>query len=364
MVAFIDLIRIDVNDRMAVLEHLAELKNASQRARDLVQQILTFSRVQQPSRSVVRVEHAVRDAIKLLRSSLPSSVAISSSFDAHAPMVLADASQLHQVVMNLGTNASHAMRQRGGELTIQVDLVVVDDELARRRADLRPGRYTRISVKDTGHGMDEATLKRIFEPFFTTKKQGEGTGLGLAVVHGIVRDHDGALSVESQVGGGTTFEVYLPEHVGTAEVEQSGPTALPRGKGERILVVDDEEALCASLTHLLTRLGYSVVAKAKPDEALAAFREAPAEFALVLTDLTMPGMTGIELAGQLLALKPDARVALMSGFSGTWTPASVRTLGLVDMLVKPLSAAALAEGVARALAGEPPSQVREARFPS
>jgi two-component system cell cycle sensor histidine kinase/response regulator CckA len=354
MVAFIDLIRIDVNDRMAVLEHLGELKNASQRARDLVQQILTFSRVQKPSRSVIRVEHAVRDALKLLRSTLPSSVVISSSFDAQAPLVLADASQLHQVVMNLGTNASHAMRERGGELVLLVDLVVVDEALASRRPDLRPGRYARMSVKDSGHGMDEATLKRIFEPFFTTKKQGEGTGLGLPVVHGIVRDHDGALWVESRVGVGTTFEVFLPEHVGEPDVPQAGPAALPRGRGERILVVDDEEALCASLTHLLTRLGYQVVAKTKPDAALEAFRQTPDAFALVLTDLTMPGMTGLDLAQTILAEHPSARVALMSGFSGTWTPASVRTLGLVDMLVKPLSAVALAEGVARALAESPP----------
>jgi CheY-like chemotaxis protein len=197
--------------------------------------------------------------------------------------------------------------------------------------------------------MDEATMKRVFEPFFTTKKQGEGTGLGLPVVHGIVRDHDGALWVESRVGVGSTFEVFLPEHVGEPDVQQAGPAALPRGRGERILVVDDEEALCASLTHLLTRLGYQVVAKAKPDAALAAFRQTPEAFALVLTDLTMPGMNGLALAQTILAEHPGARVALMSGFSGTWTPASVRTLGLVDMLVKPLSAAALAEGVARAL---------------
>jgi PAS domain S-box-containing protein len=354
MVAFIDLIRIDVNDRIAVLEHLTELKNASHRARDLVQQILTFSRAQKPSRSIIRVEHAVRDALKLLRSSLPSSVVISSSFDAQAPLVLADASQLHQVVMNLGTNASHAMRERGGELLLQVDLVVVDEELARGRPHLRPGRYARITVKDSGHGMDEATLKRIWEPFFTTKKQGEGTGLGLPVVHGIVRDHDGALWVESQVGMGTRFEVFLPEHVGEPNVEQAGPAALPRGRGERILVVDDEEALCGSLTHLLTRLGYQIVSKTKPEAALEAFRAEPEAFALVLTDLTMPGMTGLELAERILALRPRARVVLMSGFSGTWTPASVRTLGLVDMLVKPLSAAALAEGVARALVDSPP----------
>ncbi len=352
MVAFIDLIRIDVNDRMSVLDHVGELKKAAHRARDLVQQILTFSRTQKPSRSVTKVELAVREALKLLRSSVPSSVVMKSSFDAQAPLVLADASQVHQVVMNLGTNAAHAMRERGGELTLNVSLAVVDEELVRRRPDLRPGRYARIAVTDSGHGMDDATLKRIFEPFFTTKKQGDGTGLGLAVVHGIVRDHEGAIAVESQVGAGTSVEVFLPEHLGEPSNVQLSPSALPRGHGEQLLVVDDEEALCVSLTHLLTRLGYRVIAKTQPEAALELFRQAPEDFALVLTDLTMPGMTGLLLTQEVLRIQPSARVVLMSGFSGTWTRASVRTLGLIDMLLKPLSAAALAEGVARAL-GEP-----------
>jgi CheY-like chemotaxis protein len=350
MVAFIDLIRLDVNDRILVLEHVGELKTAAGRARDLVQQILTFSRAQKPSRSVTRLEYPVRDALKLLRSSLPSSIVISSSFDAATPLVLADASQVHQVVMNLGTNAAHAMREHGGDLTIDVARVDVDEALTRRRPDLRVGRYARILMQDSGHGMDAATIKRVFEPFFTTKKPGEGTGLGLAVVHGIVRDHDGAIAIESVLGKGTSVEIYLPEYIGEPNSDQAAPAALARGHGERLLVVDDEEALCASLAQLLTRLGYQVIAKSKPEEALELFRQGPDDFALVLTDLTMPGLTGLELAEQILAVKPTAKIALMSGFSGTWTTASVRTLGLVDMLVKPLSAASLADGVARSLA--------------
>ncbi|MDF3067554.1 MAG: hypothetical protein K0R38_3155 [Polyangiaceae bacterium] len=348
MVAFIDLIRIDVNDRMAVLDHVGELKSAAQRARDLVQQILTFSRTQKPSRSVTQLDYGVRDALKLLRRSAPSNVTLESFLDEQAPQVLADPSQVHQIVMNLGTNAIHAMREHGGTLKIRVEPCLVDEELARSQPDLRPGRYARLSVTDTGHGMDEATLKRIFEPFFTTKRQGEGTGLGLAVVHGVVRDHDGAIAVMSQADRGTRVDVYVPEHLGDGPT-QAAPLPLPRGRGERLLVVDDEEALCVSLTQLLTRLGYQVVSKSDPVEALQLYLQAPAEYALVLTDLTMPGMTGLELAQQILELNPSARVALMSGFSGNWTPVSVRALGLVDMMVKPLSAAALAEGVARAL---------------
>ncbi|RYZ09575.1 MAG: PAS domain S-box protein [Myxococcales bacterium] len=348
MVAFIDLVRIDVNDRIAVLDHVGELKNAAQRARDLVQQILTFSRTQKPTRSVTRLDYGVRDAVKLLRTSAPANVTIDSRLDELAPQVLADPSQIHQVVMNLGTNAVHAMGERGGTLTIRVEPCVVSEDWARSQPDLRPGRYVRLSVTDTGHGMDEATQKRMFEPFFTTKRQGEGTGLGLAVVHGVVRDHDGAIIVESREGLGTRVAVYVPEHLGEGTTHVT-PVALPRGRGERLLVVDDEEVLCVSLTQLLTRLGYQVVSQGNPQEALELFRRAPRDFALVLTDLTMPGMTGLYLAQRILEIDPHARVALMSGFSGSWTRASVRTLGLVDMLVKPLSAAALAEGVARAL---------------
>ncbi len=348
MVAFIDLIRIDVNDRMSVLDHVSELKSAAQRARDLVQQILTFSRTQKPTRSVTKLDYGARDAIKLLRASLASNVSIESLLDEGAPQVLADPSQVHQIVMNLGTNALHAMRERGGRLEIRVEPCVVDEELARARPDLRPGRYARLTVTDTGHGMDEATQKRIFEPFFTTKRQGEGTGLGLAVVHGVVRDHDGAINVESRVGHGTRVEVHVPEHLGD-DVAQAPPVLLPRGNGERLLVVDDEEALCVSLTQLLTRLGYQVVSRGDPQAALELYRTAPQDYALVLTDLTMPGMSGLELSQHILALNPRARVVLMSGFSGTWTPATVRALGLLDMLVKPLTAAALAGGVAQAL---------------
>jgi two-component system cell cycle sensor histidine kinase/response regulator CckA len=349
MVAFIDLIRIDVNDRTSVLEHVGELKNAAGRARDLVQQILTFSRVQKPTRSITKVDQAVRDALKLLRSSLPSSVSISASFDEAAPAVLADASQIHQVVMNLGTNAAHAMRERGGELALRIERHVVDAEQARRRPDLRPGRYTRMLVKDSGHGMDELTLKRMFEPFFTTKRMGEGSGLGLAVVHGIVRDHDGAILVESRLGQGTSIEVYLPEHLGEPSPGAASAPSLPRGRGERILVVDDEEALCDSLTQLLKRLGYQVEAQSSSEAALQMFREDPERFALVLTDFTMPRLTGLELAQCMLELRPKARVVLMTGFSGTWTPASVRALGLVNMLVKPLTLSTLANGIASAL---------------
>jgi CheY-like chemotaxis protein len=242
------------------------------------------------------------------------------------------------------------MRERGGELVLQVDLAVVDEELSNRRPDLRPGRYTRIAVSDTGQGMDDATLKRIFEPFFTTKMQGEGTGLGLAVVHGIIKDHDGAITVEIQIGRGTKFEVFLPEHLGEPSVADGSPAALPSGRGERVLVVDDEQALRVSVAHLLTRLGYQVTASEGPEAALGVFAASPDAFELVLTDLTMPGMTGLELAEEILRRRPSARVVLMSGFSGSWTRESVRELGLVDMLVKPLNAVALAQGVARAIA--------------
>jgi CheY-like chemotaxis protein len=216
---------------------------------------------------------------------------------------------------------------------------------------LRAGRYARLTVADTGRGMEPETLQRVFEPFFTTKAPGEGTGLGLAVVHGIVEDHDGAITVESRVGEGTTFRIYLPEHAAIGcEAEPEGQ-ALPRGAGERILLVDDEEMIADAAGQLLKRLGYRVTMRTDPRAALAEFGAAPAAFDLVVTDLTMPHVTGIEVAQTMLGERPELPVLLASGFSGGWTAESVRALGLRGLMSKPLTSVALARSVREALDG-------------
>jgi CheY-like chemotaxis protein len=271
------------------------------------------------------------------------------------PQVLADAGQVQQIVMNLATNAAHAMRERGGVLEIQLSSMQVASELVRTVPDLREGCYVRLSVSDTGHGMDAATLERIFEPYFTTKTLGEGTGLGLAVVHGIVKNHDGAITVYSQLGKGTTFHVYFPaiEQPEAVSVAQAAP--LPRGSGQRLLFVDDELALAEIADGILRWLGYNVTVRTSPAEALAEFRAAANKFDLVITDLTMPGMTGLELTRQLLEIRPEMPILLATGFSGTLTAESVRQRGIRDLLMKPFTAESIATMVHQVLASDPKS---------
>jgi PAS domain S-box-containing protein len=348
MLAYSELIKLDIHEPQQIEAYLVELKRAGDRAKDLVQQILTFSRRQPQTRKPLRIEAAVRDALNLLRSTLPSTIRIELQIG-DAPLVLADPTQIHQVITNLGTNAAHAMKSGAGVLAVELASVLVDAAAARTRSELQPGRYARLTVKDSGEGMPAETLKHIFEPFFTTKSPGEGTGLGLAVVHGIVRDHEGAIFIESEPGLGTTVTLYLPEHEVALEESVAPPAELVRANGESVLFVDDEVVLCRSVAGLLERLGYRVTARSDPAEALELFRRTPRAFDLVLTDLTMPGMTGVELAREVLELAPAKPVLVMSGFNSTWTADGVKALGIVDLISKPLGAVRLSESVAAAL---------------
>jgi len=353
IVAYTELALLDLGRTDEVRRHLGAVRSASDRARDLVRQILTFSRRQPPERSPLRLGGVVSEALRLLRSSIPATIAIDEAVDPVAPVVLADKSQVHQVVMNLGTNAAHAMRGRPGRLTIGLEGVTVGPGGMAGAPDLAPGRYARISVTDTGHGMDETTLRRIFEPFFTTKPPGEGTGLGLAVVHGIVREHQGTVAVHSRPGEGTRFEVYLPEHVAPVAEEAAPRLELPAGNGERILLVDDEGTIIAAATVLLQRLRYEVAGFEDPREAWAVFQSRPGDFDLVVTDLTMPHLNGKELARRITSLRPDLPVLLTSGLSGDLTQEAMRALGIRALLPKPVSALGLARAVREALDGVP-----------
>jgi PAS domain S-box-containing protein len=346
IMAYAELIKMDVLLPQQVESYVVELRRAGERAKDLVQQILTFSRRQPQQRRAVRVDIAVRDALNLLRSTLPSTIRIDARIAGDTPLVLADITQIHQVMTNLGTNAAHAMKRSAGTLSISLDAVAIDEAAATTDAQLQAGRYARITVKDDGEGMSAETVKRIFEPFFTTKLPGEGTGLGLAVVHGIVRDHEGAITVESELGRGTTITVYLPEHE-AALVEEAAPKAeLRRASGQRVLFIDDEVVLCRSVSSLLERLGYEVTARSDPSEALELFRKAPHAYDVVLTDLTMPGLTGVDVAREVQKLSPHMPVLMMSGFNSTWTPEALRAVGVVDLIKKPLGALQLSETLA------------------
>ena len=329
--------------------HLRRIEQATGRASDLVRRILAFSRPQEPRRAGIRLQPVVEEALTLLRATLPASIEIRTDFDPGAPLVLADASQVHQVLMNLGTNAAHAMQERGGVLGLRLETVTLDADAAATVPELREGRYVRLAVSDTGCGMDQATLERIFEPFYTTKAPGQGTGLGLSVVHSIMRSHDAAITVESRVGAGTTVHLHFPA-ADPAATEAGAPTAPePRGAGQHILVVDDEEAIVDVATHVLQQLGYRVTGTTDPARALADFRSRPDEFAAVVSDISMPGLSGAELARQLRAIRPDLPVLLTSGFVRPDQAEAVQRFGVGDVILKPSLLAELGPALHRLL---------------
>jgi PAS domain S-box-containing protein len=316
-----------------VREYLGEVLRAAKRATDLVRQILTFSRQQSPERRPILLQSIVAEGATLLRATIPSIIKFEVSLAADAPMVLADATQIHQILMNLGTNAWQAMKDRPGCLQVKLEKFSVEASGVDAQLRLRPGVYARVSVSDTGCGMDPATLRRMFEPFFTTKAPGGGTGLGLAVVHGIMDSHDGVIMAESKPGEGTVFRLYFPAYAGEAAAAEDG--LVPRGHGERILVVDDEESLGQLGRKILATLGYTVEVATQPAAALAMVRADPGRFALVLTDQTMPGMTGLVFASQLRQIRPGLPIILMTGYSLSLTSEQLEAAGICQILLKP-----------------------------
>jgi signal transduction histidine kinase/ActR/RegA family two-component response regulator len=308
---------------------------AGHRAKDLVQQILAFSHQSDQQRQPVQLHHLVQDALRLIRALLPSTIAIHQHGGTTSSTVLANPTQLYQVLMNLCSNAEHAMRATGGGLEVGLEGVEVTADFAVAHPPVQPGPYIRLTVSDTGHGMTPEVLGRIFEPFFTTKGVGEGTGLGLAVVHGIVAEHAGTVTVTSAPGQGTTFAIYLPrsdEAVPPAPPEEP----LPQGH-EHILLVDDEAAMVDVWQHILESLGYTIVAFTSSVEALAAFAAAPQAFDLVITDQTMPRLTGEALVGEIRRIRPQMPIILCTGFSHTMTAEKALALDINALVTKPLS---------------------------
>ena len=346
---YTELAKIELAANPTVTEYLDSVLHGARRAADLVRQILAFSRRQELERKPVPLRPVVAEAIKLLRATIPAVIEFEISLATDTPSVLADATQVHQVIMNLCTNAAHAMRERPGRLTLKMEKIPVDAAFAEAHPGLRPGSYVRVSVSDTGHGMDQATLSRIFEPFFTTKAPGEGTGLGLAVVHGIMQSHEGAVTAYSHPGEGTTFHLYFPAHASVAAEAVGEAAAVPRGRGERILYVDDEVVLATMGKKILERLGYTVDARTNALEALDAVRAKPEEFDLVITDQMMPKLMGTGLAEQIHVIRPDLPIILITGYTATLTADRVRTMGIRKLLLKPLSVEALGTVVERVL---------------
>ncbi len=332
---------------------LTEARNASLRARELVEQILTFGRQSAGGgHTPLDVSLVVEEARRFLRATLPATIIIEQRIAPYCPNVLGDATQIHQVLLNLGSNAAHAMRHHGGALTISVEHTEVTPDLAASLGGPAAGSYVRLSVSDTGHGMDEATRRRIFDPFFTTKNTREGTGLGLAVVHGIVRAHRGAIDVESAPGAGSTFHIYLPAATEETTRNDADLSGAPRGAGEFICVVDDEEVVGSCTKLVLESKGYRSIVYGSSEQCLEALSADPTRCALLVTDQTMPGMQGTELVATLRKLNPGLPVVIMSGYFSKIAPHVLDELGQVELLAKPFTTDELAHAVHRALHGD------------
>jgi len=324
---------------------LKEVLKGGQRAKELVNQILTFSRQSEHKKQTVEMGPVIKEALKLLRSTLPSTIEIRTDIDTTGT-ILGDPTRVHQIVVNLCANAFHAMHQEGGILHVMLrDIANVSEPLI---PDLSPGHYVGLSISDTGPGISSEIVNRIFDPYFTTKKQGEGTGLGLAVVHGIVKSQGGTITVRSKPGKGTRFDVFLPRIDESIDAEQKKPEPIPGGK-ERILLVDDEEVLAAMGQEMLERLGYEVIARTSSIEALETFRADPQNIDLVITDMTMPLMTGDMLAKELMKTRSDIPIILCTGFSETMTEEKAMAIGIREYLMKPLIMSELAKTIRRIL---------------
>jgi PAS domain S-box-containing protein len=317
-----------------VQQNLTEIEKASSRATKLVRQILTFSRQQESKREVIKLAPVIEEVLKLLRATLPANIEIRTYFSPDVPVVSADSTQIHQILMNLATNAADAMQQ-GGVLDVRLETVVVNGDLARTCAELHEGPYVRLSIADAGCGMTQATVEHIFEPFFTTKPPGQGTGLGLSVVHGILKNHGGAVTVYSESGRGTVFHLYLPAATQATEESQARSHTVFRGQGQRVLYVDDEEPLVFLMKRMLEQLGYKVTGCTDPGKALEMFRSGPQDFDVVVSDLSMPGMSGVDLARELLQVRPGIPILIASGYIRPVDNEEVRSLGLPDLLLKP-----------------------------
>jgi PAS domain S-box-containing protein len=346
MLGYLDLARASAPADSDTAVRLDKIRIAGERATNLVDQILAVSRQSKQERRPLRLQLILKEVLMLLRSSIPSTIEIRELIDADTGPVVTDATEIHQVAMNLCTNAYHAMRERGGVLEVALNEVTMDSASASRIPGLEEGRKVRLSVRDTGTGMSAATLERLFDPYFTTKRVGEGTGLGLSTVRGIVESCGGAVTVESEPGVGTLAEVYFPLSQPTSQGEEAkvDAGALPTGT-ERLLVVDDEPMVAEQSKLGLEGLGYKVEARTSSLEALEIFRTAPTSFDVVITDQTMPAMTGMELAHELLLIRSNLPVILCTGFSELVDEASAKAIGIRKYLKKPVLPRVLAAEV-------------------
>ncbi|MFC1512874.1 PhnD/SsuA/transferrin family substrate-binding protein [Thermodesulfobacteriota bacterium] len=345
ILGYAELVEEAVADNEDASRHIAEVITAGNRAAALVQQILTFSRKSDISADFFSPAIMVKESLKLLRSSLPSSIDIQTKIDNDSGLIHADPTKFQQVIVNICTNALHAMENEKGVLTVRLGRRQLGAADLLPNHEMTPGEFIEIIISDTGCGMAEATVQHIFEPYFTTKEPGRGTGLGLAIVHGIIREMHGAVRVTSKVGRGTTFAIHIPAaKQATTEAVPADPQPLPGGN-EHILIIDDEKPVLLAEKLILERLGYRVTAKTNSEEALAEFEKNPTAFDLIFTDQTMPGLTGTDLASRILAIRPEMPIILSTGYSSVVNKESAKAMGIKTFLMKPVSRQTMATTV-------------------
>ena len=353
ILGYSELLAMDASTSAEARATLNEVAKAGRRGADMVRQILTFSRRQRHERRPLHLPPVLQESIRFLRASLPATIEIVTDLAPDVASVSADPTQMQQVLMNLCTNAAHAMRDRPGRLEVALRNVELGADAGRPVSGLAPGRYVELSVADSGVGIAERDLPRIFEPFFTTKRQGEGTGLGLSVVHGIVTDHEGAITVSSRQQVGTIFRIFLPALAAVAELPVESEVAYAPGRSERVMFVDDEDAMTDMSTRLLVRMGYQVTSFTRPEEAIAVFMEGPHHFDVVVTDLNMPRLSGLDVARTVHATQPSMPIILVSGFLSGENIPPPEDSGIRETLSKPFTARQLSAALRRVLDESP-----------
>jgi len=343
IIGYTELAKDDLPESSSVRDMLVEVLKLGKRAKDVVGQILSYSRKGNKERKPINPFLLIKEELKVIRATIPSTIEIVEELDEHAGLIMGDQTQIKQTGMNLFMNAAHAMEASGGKLGIGLLSVVLDAEDVKSHPDLDPGEYIKITVSDTGTGIDPEIIDQIFDPFFTTKGVGKGTGMGLAVVNGIVKDHGGSISVSSVLGKGTTFTIFLPKTVKVLE-DQQQVEDLQTGT-ENILIVDDEEFLVIMAKKMLQRLGYTVTAMTSSLETLDLFKKNPQRYDLIITDLTMPHLTGDRLAAEIIAVRPEIPVVLATGYADAVDSEKVKQSGIKAFIPKPFEMQDLAKTI-------------------
>jgi len=349
MSGYVELARLELPSGHPVQESLNYIAKGCVRATELVRRIVAFSHAQETRQEALCLQPAVEETLKLLRSTLPATLELRTHFQPDLPPVSIQSSQLHQIVVNLATNAAYAVGSQSGWIEFRLEGVTVDEQLQASAPGLPPGRHVCLSVRDNGCGMDRPTQAKIFDPFFSTKPFGQGTGLGLAVVHGIVQSCGGAIVVDSQPGVGTAFRLFFPVVEHPSEKPVPAAKAIPVGRGAHVLYVDDEEPLVFLAKRMLQRLGYIVTGFTDPAGAVQAFQSRPHDFDAVITDLSMPGMSGYDLAKKILEIRPDMPIVMTSGYVRPEDQEAALGLGIRALIFKPNTVDELASAVDRIL---------------